>query len=460
MSYKCNNKTVTSKVINGAILPAITVCNNNIPSTPANNTDSTTDITDIESRLADYQLKSQKNIAGGYVGLNVDGLVDYSKLADYIGTNNPTVNDDEADTSGKGTFRTKSLWMNTSEPSLWVCIDASEGVADWQEVPLLNDDGELVGPVINRSDTAANLSAVVPESGEWVYETDTKYAKIGDGSTATGSLSPAGLLILGSNGSIRLLSSNDEGGARAIDLQQNNSLGSFHIPLGDDSGMFAGQNNRIEVTGNKSVVLGGFNSACTSTEAGNIGGQNITNNSNQTIFLGGNNNTSVNTATQSIVFGSHANAIHPNSVTQGGEEFADVGDNQSLRLHLYTITSDATTRRLAGTVAAFSEFFAPVVPTDHAWLCDLRILASEDGMANVKMFHRTFLAVNEGGTLAVSSVNTIGTDQTFGSPGAWSVAIDVDNSESDKKLEINVTGEAATDIRWSATLDITENAWE
>lgn len=50
----------------------------------------------------------------------------------------------------------------------------------------INADGEIVGTVINRVDTEANLSAIVLANGELAYASDTESVFIGDGATAGG----------------------------------------------------------------------------------------------------------------------------------------------------------------------------------------------------------------------------------------------------------------------------------
>jgi hypothetical protein len=50
----------------------------------------------------------------------------------------------------------------------------------------LNDDGELVGPIILRKDTAANLAGVTLSQGEIAFETDLERLLAGDGATAGG----------------------------------------------------------------------------------------------------------------------------------------------------------------------------------------------------------------------------------------------------------------------------------
>ena len=61
---------------------------------------------------------------------------------------------------------------------------------------LIDALGTLTATVLPLQDTASNLSGIVPLSGELVYETDTKLARIGDGITNVSSLFPLNLWSL------------------------------------------------------------------------------------------------------------------------------------------------------------------------------------------------------------------------------------------------------------------------
>ena len=58
--------------------------------------------------------------------------------------------------------------------------DAANGI------PVLDSNGHLVGPIVLRKDTAANLDAVVLSAGELAQATDTKAIRAGDGASNGG----------------------------------------------------------------------------------------------------------------------------------------------------------------------------------------------------------------------------------------------------------------------------------
>ncbi|MCC6681635.1 MAG: DUF2793 domain-containing protein [Phycisphaeraceae bacterium] len=96
----------------------------------------------------------------------------------------------------------------------------------------------------------------------------------------------------------------------------------------------------------------------------------------------------------------------------------------------------------------------PTVSTDVMWLFTASIIAVEQGMANGKKFVRQGIIVNDGGTTSISSLDTIGTDLTIGSPGAWTISITADDTND--ALQIQVTGAAGDAVRWVAKLEIVE----
>lgn len=45
----------------------------------------------------------------------------------------PDADDDEVNTGGNGKFKIGDIWINTGDAGFFVCKDASEGAADWDE---------------------------------------------------------------------------------------------------------------------------------------------------------------------------------------------------------------------------------------------------------------------------------------------------------------------------------------
>lgn len=135
-----------------------------------------------------------------------DDLTDLADRAPYVSSSDPTVNDD----SGDG-FTAGSLWLNTSNQTLWMCTDESSGAAKWRSL-------------FKRVDNALVLA---PEAG------------IGSGDDGR---------------AIQLDDSGDDRGTNAVDLQRVRS-DSSQVAEGDNSAVLCGENNWAFST--SSVVAGG-----------------------------------------------------------------------------------------------------------------------------------------------------------------------------------------------------------
>ena len=133
----------------------------------------------------------------------------------------------------------------------------------------------------------------------------------------------------------------------------------------------------------------------------------------------------------------------------GAKRFADDGDAQISTIPVRDDTNDATPQFLG--IGGSGRL---IIPEDTVWEFDIHIVAAEEGVTNVKKFHRTGVIVNATGNVSISTVDTIGTDREIGSPGAWTVEIRADTTND--ALEIWITGEAAKNIRWVGVVNVVE----
>lgn len=130
----------------------------------------------------------------GIAGLGSDGFVPLAQLADYVGTTDPTVNNDSADTAALGQkFRAKSLWLNTTTRTIWVCFSAGVGAAAWYVVGEFDVSGNAIFSKLTPRLIAFNDAVTIPAVGEIVVIVNNAttptavygYA-VGDGVTARG----------------------------------------------------------------------------------------------------------------------------------------------------------------------------------------------------------------------------------------------------------------------------------
>ena len=108
-----------------------------------------------------------------------DGSVTAKMLADdvwHVTTADPTVNDD-IDLG----YIVGSKWMNSTSGDTFICEDNSDGAADWRLMVVVNISGQIAGPMILHTGTAAEINAIQLPAGQMAYTSDTETLRIGDG---------------------------------------------------------------------------------------------------------------------------------------------------------------------------------------------------------------------------------------------------------------------------------------
>ena len=108
-----------------------------------------------------------------------------------------------------------------------------------------------------------------------------------------------------------------------------------------------------------------------------------------------------------------------------------------------TTNNSATILNLDGT--ATNRF---TIAANTAAMVDINIIARRTDTVDKWFSSRRMVAIrrnNANGTAIIGSVQTIGTDQTEGSP-AWSVAITAD--DTNEALQVEVTGAASETVNW------------
>lgn len=219
-----------------------------------------------------------------------------------------------------------------------------------------------------------------------------------------------------------------------------------------------------QATDNGTVVSGGTNNSASAQYAAISGGYQ---NSGSASFasIGGGSDNAVTASYGTIAGGGNNTASGYSSVIAGGHSaVADKAGQFSHAAGSFLVNGDAqvsiliarngTTNATATNLYLDGSSSRLTIPADTAWVFIVDIVASQQGMANIKKFQRAGVIVNDGGTTSISTVDTIGTDRTIGTPGAWSVSITADNTND--ALNISVTGAASTNIRWVARVQLTE----
>lgn len=284
--------------------------------------------------------------------------------------------------------------------------------------------------------TAAAIAAETLESGRIAYLTDEDSIVIGDGSTLGASLPRSG----GNSFTV----------ASSVVRQKNAAYTEdfvFGSPQLADDGVSA-HDARVWFDKSKGAFRAG-KAQSTEWDDANVG--------DQSVALGLNTKAS---GPYSCAIGKSAVASQHGQYAQSSGPASQAGDSQISTFAMRCSTGGYPEELNVVYILALDISMAfvrtfPVIPTDTAWAFDLQVIAAQQGMANVKMFRRTGLVVNDGGVLALSDVDTIGTDRTIGSPGEWTVTPTVENS--DKTFRVVVVGAPnPTMVRWSARLSLAE----
>ena len=144
-------------------------------------------------------------------------------------------------------------------------------------------------------------------------------------------------------------------------------------------------------------------------------------------------------------FGLEGTANRRSQVVISPGKFSANGDAQFSIFNMRVATTDDTQ-----TTMVLPEHFFILDESTHAITID--IVCRQDTGASHAYFKRQVLIERTGGTTAiVGAVQTIGTDINA---SAYGLAITADDTND--RLEIKVTGAAATNLRWHANLQISE----
>jgi len=198
-------------------------------------------------------------------------------------------------------------------------------------------------------------------------------------------------------------------------------------------------------SGQQSVVIGNNNTASAYNSFA-IGASCLVSASNS--FATGVNNQ----VTQTNSFVSGKDASVPNKCTSGigGAAFSSRGDVQVMTAVIKAATTDATQTTMNAEGTDY------VIPADTTWAFSALVVARSDetdgNLSAVWRLEGCLARDESSSTVIVGSVTkTVIAD---GAAAAWDVTATAD--DTNEALAIQVTGEAATNIRWVAKLDISQ----
>ena len=216
------------------------------------------------------------------------------------------------------------------------------------------------------------------------------------------------------------------------------------------------------------VIVGGRNNSTyyNASDAALLGGQNNYAGGQNSIALGGYRLTNDTNASYSTILNgyySQTKGIRGYTVFNNGQmPFATGSSTKTLSnigaFELGAVTTDATTTRLRSDSSAASQYNQLALWADEAIACRITIVAhvsSGDSKA-----WTSDLVIHRQGTGSAAIVGTPAAPTVIGATAgasSWSVAFAADTTYN--TLAVNVTGVAATTIRWNCRVDTTEVAY-
>lgn len=216
--------------------------------------------------------------------------------------------------------------------------------------------------------------------------------------------------------------------------------GNYSFTVGRDNTASGSQNIAI---GRQSVASGSQNAAC-------LGGETNVASANFSTAVGG--QTCTASGEFSITLGGRgARADRYAMMAHAANQFSAQGDAQRARFVLRNSTANNTPTELFldGSSTRLT------IPVNKAMGFTIQVIGSIQGMAENAYFVRKGMIVNDNATTTlVGSVESVGTDQK--SAGATATDVTVTASDANDALIITVTGIAAQNWRWVASVDAVE----
>jgi hypothetical protein len=204
----------------------------------------------------------------------------------------------------------------------------------------------------------------------------------------------------------------------------------------------------------RAIAIGASNCAATGTDSIAIG--NARASATYSVALSGGDNTTAS-GTSSVAIGDCGSDKGATGVFAVAIATGDIG-NASLRAQFatrafsaiywsgQTTTNAATILNLDGT--ATNRF---TIAASTALAVDILLVARRSDVADKWLVARRFLGIRRDGsnnTSLIGSVQTLGTDQSEGSP-SWTFALTAD--DTNEALQLEVTGAASETVQWRAT---------
>ena len=232
-------------------------------------------------------------------------------------------------------------------------------------------------------------------------------------------------------------------GSSAISIGYNSqSTGTYSLAIGVGS----------KATATSALCIAAFSSTASGIASAILGGENQTASGLKSAVLGGDFNTA--SGPWSLAHGTRAVSAEYGKVAHAMGRFSADGDAQGGRFVFRSDTADDTPEPLTANNGAASTINQVILPNNSAYAFHGTIVARQQASGGTacaawKVEGLIRREGSAGTTVLVNSATTI-LDNT----PAWGMALSADTTNGGLKIE--VTGAAATNIRWVATLNTSE----
>jgi hypothetical protein len=267
------------------------------------------------------------------------------------------------------------------------------------------------------------------------------------------------------------------GNARGLyttDMQHGPRLNASDVASGDYSNIAGGKSNGA--SGTYSAIGGGYYNHATADRAlvfggdqntasgvySVVGGGSVNNASGTYTFVGGGSTNNATGNDSAIVGGVGSTAVGAYSMILGGWSggtrlfgevahangpFAAQGDAQYSKYLMRNSTTNATPTEVFLETSNSSRL---TLPDNFTFAGQLRIVGRQSGGTASAHFVRNVVIKRDTGVASTTLLDSsaVGTDYN---PSGWAITISADTTNG--SLKIQVTGAAATNIRWVATFD-------
>lgn len=232
------------------------------------------------------------------------------------------------------------------------------------------------------------------------------------------------------------------------------ALGPFSTASGEYSAALGGSS--LTASGQFSAALGGSSNSASGTYSTVIGGNLNTSSGSYSIVTGGRNNTSTSLYSRTGGYYSTSQDIVGKDAWASGR-FLTQGDAQTGTLVLRSDTTDATPEALTTDNSTPGAANQIILPNNSAYSFSGTIIARQQaaGGSNYASWEVKGALLRDGTAASTVLGNGI-VNKLYATAGAsaWAVALSADITNGG--LAITVTGAAATNIRWVATVNTSE----